>query len=281
MRPGRLGSGWRGRYGLRGSAVWWRRPRSYSARPGIGSRPMPTTPRHLARLLHLGEIVEVTMPSVEQEAARDLVRAREDCRGDLMAAPRRLSKLLLRRETSTTAGTRGRRDTRRGCGHTDSPSAGCSWPMTPLRHHAGHPGSPQPPRCRDHRDGRRFDIHPGGDPTGLRAGHRHPHGVRIGHRDRRLAPFGRPNHRRLSRVCTHRELLGATRYQGGVTKTGNGHARRLLVEAAWHHRAPYRPGSDLRSVGISVPDGAGPWDSPPTGGYTPAGCASMSARNAP
>ena len=24
------------------------------------------------------------MPSVEQEAARDLVRAREDCRGDLM-----------------------------------------------------------------------------------------------------------------------------------------------------------------------------------------------------
>ena len=30
--------------------------------------------------------------------------------------------------------------------------------------------------------------------------------------------------------------------QGGVTKTGNGHARRLLVEAAWHHRHPYRPG---------------------------------------
>jgi transposase len=39
---------------------------------------------------------------------------------------------------------------------------------------------------------------------------------------------------------------GATRSQGGVTKTGNGHARRLLVEAAWHHRARYRPGQDLR-----------------------------------
>ena len=39
---------------------------------------------------------------------------------------------------------------------------------------------------------------------------------------------------------------GATRSQGGVTKTGNGHARRLLVEAAWHHRAPYRPSRDLR-----------------------------------
>jgi transposase len=39
---------------------------------------------------------------------------------------------------------------------------------------------------------------------------------------------------------------GATRSQGGVTKTGNGHARRLQVEAAWHHRAPYRPSRDLR-----------------------------------
>ena len=51
---------------------------------------------HLARLLHLGQIIEVTVPSVAQEAARDLVRAREDCRGDLMGARHRLSKLLLR-----------------------------------------------------------------------------------------------------------------------------------------------------------------------------------------
>ena len=29
---------------------------------------------HLARLLNLGEIVAVTIPSIEQEAARDLVR---------------------------------------------------------------------------------------------------------------------------------------------------------------------------------------------------------------
>ncbi len=51
--------------------------------------------RHLARLLHLGEIVAVTVPGVEQEAARDLVRAREDVCGDLMSAQHRLSKLLL------------------------------------------------------------------------------------------------------------------------------------------------------------------------------------------
>jgi transposase len=33
---------------------------------------------------------------------------------------------------------------------------------------------------------------------------------------------------------------GARRRQGAITKTGNSHARRLLVEAAWHQRRPLR-----------------------------------------
>jgi len=45
---------------------------------------------HLARLLRLDEITAVAIPTVEQESARDLVRAREDCRGDLMRARHRL-----------------------------------------------------------------------------------------------------------------------------------------------------------------------------------------------
>ena len=39
---------------------------------------------------------------------------------------------------------------------------------------------------------------------------------------------------------------GRTRVQGGLTKTGNGHASRLLIEAAWHHRKPYSPAVVLR-----------------------------------
>ena len=50
----------------------------------------------LARLLRLGELVAVRVPSVAEEGARDLVRAREDARSDLMRARHRLSKLLLR-----------------------------------------------------------------------------------------------------------------------------------------------------------------------------------------
>jgi hypothetical protein len=44
--------------------------------------------------------------------------------------------------------------------------------------------------------------------------------------------------------CEHSS--GASRVQGSITKTGNGHARRLLVEAAWHHRARYAPGKTMR-----------------------------------
>jgi transposase len=39
---------------------------------------------------------------------------------------------------------------------------------------------------------------------------------------------------------------GGSRSQGPITKTGNGHARRLLIEAAWHHRPPNRIGAELR-----------------------------------
>lgn len=44
--------------------------------------------------------------------------------------------------------------------------------------------------------------------------------------------------------CEHSS--GTTRVQGSITKTGNTHARRLLVEAAWHHRPAYRPGKTIR-----------------------------------
>ena len=44
----------------------------------------------------MDEITPVRVPTVTEEAARDLVRAREDVRGDLMRARHRVSKLLLR-----------------------------------------------------------------------------------------------------------------------------------------------------------------------------------------
>lgn len=39
---------------------------------------------------------------------------------------------------------------------------------------------------------------------------------------------------------------GDSRHRGSITKAGNRHARRLLVEAAWHYRHRARPGKTLR-----------------------------------
>ena len=66
----------------------------------------------LARMLSVGNVVEVWVPDDECEAARDLVRALDDAREDLKRCKQRLSKFLLRHEPSSARRTprgRGRR----------------------------------------------------------------------------------------------------------------------------------------------------------------------------
>jgi transposase len=50
----------------------------------------------LARLLRAGELTAIHIPTAEEESVRDLVRVREDLRRDILAARHRLSKFLLR-----------------------------------------------------------------------------------------------------------------------------------------------------------------------------------------
>jgi len=52
----------------------------------------------LVRLLMIGGLHPVRVPTPAEEAMRDLVRAREDVRGDLMRARHRVAKLLLRHD---------------------------------------------------------------------------------------------------------------------------------------------------------------------------------------
>ena len=50
----------------------------------------------LMRCLISGQLAKVNVPTVEHEGLRDLVRAREDLRRDLMSARHRISKMLVR-----------------------------------------------------------------------------------------------------------------------------------------------------------------------------------------
>ncbi|PEG35288.1 IS110 family transposase [Mycolicibacterium duvalii] len=202
---------------------------------------------HLARLLHLGEITAVEVPSAEREAARELVRAREDCRADLMRARHRVSALLLR--------------------HGVVYSGGTSWTVV---HHAWlqrqrFDTAPAQAAydtavetmlaCGDRRD--RLDaaitdmaresefsavVRRLGCLRGVSTLTAFGLAVEIGDWSRLS---GRTIGAYLGLVPSEHSS-GQSRVQGSITRTGNSHARRLLIEAAWHHRRPYRPGVALR-----------------------------------
>lgn len=202
---------------------------------------------HLARLLHLGQIVEVTVPTVVQEAARDLVRAREDCRGDLMTARHRVSKLLLRQGIVYSDGKpwTGRHELWLRAQRFDV--AGLQ-----LAYDSAFDAMLS---CLDRRNRLNEAIAAMAADSEFTAVVRRLSclrgistltafglAVEIGDWDRLT---GRSIGAYLGLVpCEYSS--GTSRTQGGITKTGNGHARRLLVEAAWHHRTRYQPGAVLR-----------------------------------
>lgn len=193
----------------------------------------------LARLHAAGQLRPVVVPDPELEALRDLVRAREDLRGDLMRARHRISKMLLRHGIVW-----------------DGP--GSTWTQRHLEW-VGRQRFDEPLTdivmgeylaCHEVLVARRDRL------DGLVADHaaRGPWAQTVG-RLRCLrgidtlsavglvaeigdfAAFDRP-HRLASYLglVPSEHSSGAKRRQGSITKAGNGHARRLLIEAAWHYR---------------------------------------------
>jgi transposase len=204
--------------------------------------------RHLARLLHLGEIVAVAVPSQGQEAARDLVRAREDVRGDLMSARHRLSKLLLRQGIVFYQGKAWT-----GVHERWLRSQAFTVPGLQLAYDVAYDTVLATVDRRDRLD-RAIEAMAADSaftPVVTRLGclrgvstlTAFALAVEIGDWHRLS---GRSIGAYLGLVPTE-SSSGASRSRGAITKTGNAHARRLLIEAAWHHRQPYRrPGVDLR-----------------------------------
>jgi transposase len=115
----------------------------------------------LARLLRLGEITPIRVPEPEEEAARDLVRAREDARGDLMRARHRLSKLLLRHGLVYDATAWTRTHTTRGfagSGSRAGRSRSCSMRLRPDARREEQAGRARQGDHRARRDARRTSM---------------------------------------------------------------------------------------------------------------------------
>ena len=105
MRPGRPVSGWPGPWKRQGSSVWWPHPRGCSPPSGERVKTDAKDALHLAQLLAVGQVTAVTVPDEETEAARDLVRARDDGAWELMSARHRVTHLLLRQGIVYSGGT--------------------------------------------------------------------------------------------------------------------------------------------------------------------------------
>jgi transposase len=203
---------------------------------------------HLARLLRLDEITAVVVPDVETEAARDLVRAREDARGDLMRARHRLSKLLLRQGIVYSGGKAwtGAHDHWLRQQRFDARA-------TQLTFDSDYDTVLATEARRDRLDQAIEVMATDSEFTPVVRRLSCLRGVST------LTAFGLAVeigdwHRFTGNtvgsfvgLVPSEYSSGASRVQGAVTKTGNGHARRLLVEAAWHHRARYQPGAVMRA----------------------------------
>ena len=213
---------------------------------------------HLARLLRLGEIVAVTIPSEAQEAARDLVRAREDARGDLMRSRNRLSKLLLRQGIVFND---GRQWTARHEAWLHQQRF-----ALPGRQGAYDAALDAVILTRDRRD--RLDVE-------IAAMAAHSEYTDVTNRLCCLrgistltgfalaVEIGDWHRLSGSSIASYVGLVptesssGTSRRLGSITKTGNGHVRRLLVEAAWHHRPIYTsPGAVMRARWDKAPSAA-------------------------
>ena len=205
---------------------------------------------HLARLLRLDEFTPVSVPTVEQEAARDLVRAREDCRGDLMRARHRLSKLLLRQGIVYCGGKAwtGAHDVwlrQIGRGRLNSPA-------TRLAFQSDYDAVLTVKARRDRLDEAIADMAAESEFTPLvhRLGSLRGIGTLTGFALAvEVGDWRRFTGRTIGSfvgLVPSEYSSGQSRVQGSITKTGNAHLRRLLVEAAWHHRARYVVGKTMR-----------------------------------
>jgi transposase len=204
--------------------------------------------RKLAELFRAGLLTEVQPPSLEDEAVRDLCRGREDAKEDLTRCHHRLSKALLRKGLIYTQGNawtskhllwlRGLRfenpleqvvvdDYLLAIEQLEERLKGFDEKIEAVSHKAPYAEPVGWLRCFR-----------GIDTVTAMTILSELHGFSRFHSPRGLMAF-------LGLVPSE-HTSGYDPKRGGITKTGNGHVRRVLIEAAWHYRHRPSVGSPLQ-----------------------------------
>jgi transposase len=215
-------------------------------KPGERIKTNQRDARKLVELLRAGLLTEVRPPTPEEEAVRDLCRARDDAREDLQRARHRLGKLLLRRGLHYG----GRNWTRAHRQWVDS----LQWTQSAERVVVD-----DYLLAIDHLQARLIELDARLTEIAESASYREPvgwlrcfrgidtltaililaelHDFRRFHSARALMAY--------LGLVPGEDSTGEKHRRGRITRTGNALVRRLLVETAWHYQ--HRPG-----VGIAL-----------------------------
>jgi transposase len=202
----------------------------------------------LARLMRSGDLTPVYVPALEDEAIRDLSRAREDALSDLKTAKFRLKAFLLRHDIRYTGRATWGAAHLRWLSEVVCPTPGQQVVFQEyVRAVTDHTERLQRLERELHEQVHAWRLCPVIEALqALR-------GVQLTVAVTTVAELGD-----LTRFENPRQLMsylgltpseyssGEHRRQGGITKTGNTHARRALVEGAWAYRYPAKVSRHLQ-----------------------------------
>ena len=213
----------------------------------------------LARLLRGGDLTPVWVPDQEQEMMRDLSRARDDMKGQERKARQQLNAFVLRHGHHWPRGKS--RWTQTHYNWLESLRFEHPWQQVTLQEYidAVKAASARVAQLSDHlmRALPEWSLAPVVDGLIALRGVDKLAAIVL------LAELGD-----ISRFDSPRELMaflglvpsehtsGPRRRQGGITLSGNSHARRMLVESAWSYRFPARQTMHLKRKAVNASESA-------------------------
>jgi transposase len=202
----------------------------------------------LARLMRSGDLTPVYVPTVEDEAIRDLARAREDTIGDLKAAKFRLKAFWLRHDIRYTGRATWNPAHLRWLSEVVCPTPAQQMVFQEyVRAVNEHTERLQRLEQELQEQVKAWRLHPVIEALQALRGVQFTVAVTTGAELGDLTRFDNPRPlMKFLGLIPSEYSSGERRRQGSITKAGNTHARRALVEGAWAYRYPAKVSRHLQ-----------------------------------
>jgi transposase len=209
----------------------------------------------LARLMRSGDLTSIYVPGIEDEALRDLSRGRDDAMQDLKRSKRRLKSFLLRQDIRYEGRATWNAAHLRWLSEVVCPTPAQQIvfqeylrAVTEEHERLGRLES----ELHDHV--KKWRLYPVVQAIQALRGVELTSAVILMTELGDLTRFENPRQLMSYLGLTPSEYSsGARRQQGGITKAGNSHARRALVEGAWAYRYPAKVSRHLQLRLESLP----------------------------